>query len=69
MDDSWFNIISKKQFFLKPRVSQLSSYLKNSVAAIARVTNVSEPWLQDDVNAQYAETVQQAFVSSKTKEK
>ncbi|PSO86978.1 MAG: hypothetical protein BRC41_05645 [Cyanobacteria bacterium QH_9_48_43] len=42
---------------------------KISLAAIAQLTNLSEQWLQDDVKAQYAETPQQAFVSSTKKGK
>jgi phage portal protein BeeE len=42
---------------------------KISLAGIARVTDVSEKCLQDYVKAQYAETPQQAFVSSTKKGK
>lgn len=38
---------------------------KISLAGIARVTNVSEKWLQDYVNAKYDNTPKQVIVSQK----
>lgn len=41
---------------------------KIPLAGIARVTNVSEPWLQNYVNDKYASVSQQVSVTAKKKE-
>jgi transposase-like protein len=41
---------------------------KIPLAGIARVTNVSEPWLQNYVNDKYASVSQQVRVTAKKKE-